>query len=379
MKILILKNSLGPRYGGPAEDLENFLISDQITKLVVISHPLNRDSLRTSLYSEYSNGRLIRQIARRRFLPTKIGLIFDPLIFRLSRDFDYIIGFNVFTLFSSLAFQKSWKLRTLVSWSVDFTPPANRLRNVIEASLWFLVSRSLKLRIENSHAAEEARREFFHSLYSVPSQIIPIGISERDLIDSDFIHLKKRGSILFLGSINYRTGALKAFKALEELHERTGIEFVANFVGTGPDLDNLRNAVRNSKISKKIKIHGFLPEGPELQSLIFESSIALAPFENLTDSFTEFADPQKLKRYMGAACAVLMSDVPKVSASYASNKCALVIPDTASIAYWAEQIKILLSEDDARCDLQERARAFALENLNSALIRRAFDYITVSK
>ena len=56
--------------------------------------------------------------------------------------------------------------------------------------------------------------------------------------------------------------------------------------------------------------HGFLPSHRDVEALLAQCSVGVAPYVPSPDSFSNFADASKLKSYLAAGLPIVMTDVP---------------------------------------------------------------------
>jgi glycosyltransferase involved in cell wall biosynthesis len=61
--------------------------------------------------------------------------------------------------------------------------------------------------------------------------------------------------------------------------------------------------------------------------LLKTASIGLAPYKDLPDSFSIYADPSKIKNYAQFGIPFVMTNVPKVSSEFRSHKIGVVVDD----------------------------------------------------
>ncbi|MFT3853909.1 MAG: glycosyltransferase [Ilumatobacteraceae bacterium] len=94
-----------------------------------------------------------------------------------------------------------------------------------------------------------------------------------------------------------------------------------------------------------VTFHGFLTDFADVQRVLADACVAVAPYEVSDDSFTRFADPGKLKAYLAAGLPILLTDVPPNAAELAEAGAAELLgpsPDD-----FARAISAML-DDEAR-------------------------------
>jgi glycosyltransferase involved in cell wall biosynthesis len=375
MNILILKNSLGRGFGGPAEDLENFLLLDAQNTVVTVSHPLNKQSEQISELWFYDQGRLIRRITITRKKFSVISFLWDfyytrRLLKNVKLEFDYVFAFNLLTTAQVLS-KRICESPVLISWYVDFVP--FKTRGFFKYPLIILnlfVSKKISARIENNSKAAQERAKFDSNKSIFKSYIVPIGVPKKSFCERTSA-LSRPAKMVFLGTLNSRNGIDKLLDILIELG-KMDFSFKLDVIGTGEMFNKLNQHVVDFDLSQKVKIHGYLPDGPEIDNLLFNASVGLAPYSNEVDGFTQFADPLKIKRYMAAGLAVIMSDVPATSALMTQFGGAVCLPSSASASNWAREICRILSDEAELKIRQSQASDYSVNFQNEIILDQLF-------
>jgi glycosyltransferase involved in cell wall biosynthesis len=373
-EFVLVKHSLGKQYVGPAEDLERYLLELKVKKLTVISHPLNAASDKFTEIRIFENGDLAQCSKRSRLLPRMIGQIFDSLFTPLPQDGSIVFCFNAYAAFITKPLIRKPGF-ILGTWSVDYTPDSQgidftrSLYNAIQRH----ISKRIDFRIENSEAALIARNVAAVTSQDCRHLVVPIGIWTEDYVETSTIKKRSGKQLIFLGSLNERTGSDLLIETLLELTYRN-LDFTAHVIGKGPAYDRLMQLVDDEHKANQIFIHGFLPEGPTLRELLFSSSIALAPFSNGKANFTQFADPQKIKRYLAAGLYVLSTEVPPIASVLEANGVGEIINSQHPAKVWADKIELILSSRTLS-QVCERATDFALDFENTSLFAHAINFV----
>jgi glycosyltransferase involved in cell wall biosynthesis len=162
----------------------------------------------------------------------------------------------------------------------------------------------------------------------------------------------ERGRIVYLGHLVPRQGVTLLVEALVLLARRT--EVSADIIGRGPLEDELRRRVEREGLADRVRFHGFVADHREVERLLADASIALAPYATDPDSFSRFADPGKLKAYLAAGLPILLTEVPPNAHDLAERGGAELIEYSVE-ALAASVERLLASPDEWR-----RRRAAAL-------------------
>ena len=113
--------------------------------------------------------------------------------------------------------------------------------------------------------------------------------------------------VVFLGHLVERQGVSTLLAALAALRER-GVEVSADVVGRGPLEQALRAEAAEFGLDGSVTFHGFVPRHEDVERILAAASVGLAPYE--AGSFTQYADPGKLKSYLAAGLPIVTTEVP---------------------------------------------------------------------
>lgn len=164
-------------------------------------------------------------------------------------------------------------------------------------------------RVELSEAAMDGRLDAYGLTRSdCPAEIIPMGTWNSESPKASDANLANP-RIVFLGHLVERMGVRLLVETLTELRSR-GCNFRADIVGGGPLLNDLRRWCSDAGLDDIVAIHGFVANFADVARLLSEAVVAVAPYEVDEHSFTRFADPGKLKAYLGAGLPIVLTDVP---------------------------------------------------------------------
>jgi glycosyltransferase involved in cell wall biosynthesis len=135
-----------------------------------------------------------------------------------------------------------------------------------------------------------------------------------------------RRRVVFLGHLVERQGVDTLLTALS-LAGDVG----ADVIGTGPLEARLRKQAADARID--VNFHGYVADHREVERLLSEAAVAVAPYRQSHETFTRYADPGKLKAYVAAGLPVVLTPVPPNAQELAAEAGAeLVADDPAAIA-----------------------------------------------
>jgi glycosyltransferase involved in cell wall biosynthesis len=145
-------------------------------------------------------------------------------------------------------------------------------------------------------------------------------------------------------------------EAAAELAGR-GVPVQVDIAGRGPLEGELRARAARRGVADRVHFHGFIADHRQLEALLAEAAIALAPYSTRVESFTRFADPSKLKSYLAAGLPILLTNVPPNAGELEREGGAEILADDP--AAFAAAIERLLADPVAWAARREAALGYA--------------------
>jgi glycosyltransferase involved in cell wall biosynthesis len=279
---------------GPAQALRDYLVS-RGHDVVTIFHPLTPEQGATHRVTTYADGAPAGERAVKLPLRPPASFVLDPFVPLLPPKVDVWFGFNPLACARGLAA----RARRVVLWSVDFVPDrfgretlATRIYDRVDR----LCCRRADARVELSEAARVGRNARHGLPADAPAHIVPMGAWVDRVPTTEPEGFERRRAV-FLGHLVARQGVQTFLDAAALLDDVEG-----DVIGTGPLEHELRD-----RAPKGVRFHGYVKDHREVERLLSEASVAVAPYEQ---SFTQFADPGKLKAYVAAGLPIVLTDVP---------------------------------------------------------------------
>jgi glycosyltransferase involved in cell wall biosynthesis len=342
----------GLRADGPAQALRDYLV-ERGGDVVTIAHPLVRDEGGAHVITTYRGGRRVRERRVRTPLRPPASYAADGFVpLRLPRARAWF-GFNPLACARALAARKLGRARTVVLWSVDFTPdrfgagrPATRLYDRVDR----FCSLHADARIELSEAARDARNRR-HGLAGAeaPTYVVPMG-SWLDRVPTAPSDGYERRRVVFLGNLVRGKGVELLLDALALTPDVS-----ADIVGGGELEDGVRR--RAGALGDRVRVHGAIPDHRDVERLLASASVAVAPYSPDDATYTPYADPGKLKAYVAAGLPTVLTDVPPNARELEAEAGAQLISyDAAALA---AAIGAVLTAPDSWRARHEAALAYA--------------------
>lgn len=351
--IAIAANGFGD---GPAQALRDYLVG-QGESVLTVFHPLTPEQGNRHTITIYAAGQQRRERSVTLPLKPPLSFVIDPFVPLITPRVDAWFGFNPLACARGLVARRLGRARLVVLWSVDFVPDrfgAGTTATRIYDRLDRLCCLRADARVELSAAARRGRNER-HGLSpdETPAHIVPMGAwLDRITTTSEDGFRSRR--IVFLGHLVPRQGVELLLEALALLRNR-GEHVDATVIGTGPTEQALRDRAR--ALGVDISFTGFVEDHREVERLLAEGSLAVAPYRPTADSFTRYADPGKLKAYLAAGLPVVLTDVPPNARDLAREAGAELVPYDANAL--ADALARGLVDESAWRQRRQRAMTYA--------------------
>ena len=330
---------------GPAQALVDFLRMSDLDVIEFLQHPLVAEGPGEHIQTVIVKNKIQKVKVRRRPNRPPITYVFDFLTPLYLRRSDVWVSFNALATFQGLILRKMRRTRFVIHWSVDFVPRrfSNSLINWFYETVDKNCCERADLRVELSNAAMQNRNQHYCLPEKSFSQtlIVPMGFwnEKVPVCKEDSWDAKK---IVFLGHLVDRMGLDELLKACKVLRRRE-VSFHLDIIGGGPLSTWLHDQIKFDSLEDCVSLKGFVADHATLASLLAESSIGVAPYAPDLDSFTRFADPGKLKDYLGAGLPILLTDVPPNAADLAANGGAEIVQHDADAI--ADAIQLLFENE----------------------------------
>jgi glycosyltransferase involved in cell wall biosynthesis len=311
----------------PVGPLTEHLLDRGVPRLTVVIHPLNTDGDPHHEIRHYERGELRRR--RQLRLPTRppytypLDLLVPPVVGRV----DGWLAFNNLAAARGIAARRLGRAGRVLYWAIDFVPDrfgASPLSRAYDALDRF-ACRHADARIDLSQPALEGREARLGlGPGDAPGAVLPIGawVDRVPVADESAAARRK---LVFSGHLVERQGVGMLLEALAELRRR-GVAFEAAIGGRGPLEAQLREQADRLGLNGSVQFTGFFEDHRDVDRLLASSSIAVAPYDPSDGTFSQYADPGKLKSYLAAGLPIVMTGVPPNAGMLADRGAATVVP-----------------------------------------------------
>lgn len=360
---------------GPGSRLEDYLVP-KIKNLTYIGHPFYFSQDKRSFYKVYKDGKLI--IDKKSFKmkgPEFLFWIRDVVItyiwfFRIKHKIDYCFAFDSLLTNVIYPFRFFNRIHTLIFYTIDFVP--FRFPNKLLNDFYHYLEKSAVQKSDfvwnlSSRMVEAREKEGYDKKYRKKQITVPIGTD---------IHRKPlpfnkidRYKIVYLGSIGKQHGVLFLIEAMAEVVKKLPKAHLL-LIGGGPHITLAEKLIKDLKLSKQVKLTGFVEKFSEVQDYMNDAAIAVAPYLDNEKSFTRFTDPGKPKDYLSGGLPVIITKVPEVAYEIDKKKCGIAIDYDKK--QFVNAVTTLLKDTEKLKQYKENAYNFAQGYTWDKVFDRAF-------
>ncbi len=361
--------------GGPPQEVRDFLLP-KVERVCYIEHPFPSASDRRSSLSIYENGILEKKIFTPQISGPEIFFYFIDFfitlyfLIKVWRRFDLCVALDNLNTVSVMPFRKLGIIKKLVFYTIDYTP--SRFKNKILNFLYHFADRIACYHADKIWVVSErmitARKENgIDSKKTANSIILPMGanLSRVKILPFEKIN---RHDIIFVGFLMEKQGVQLVLKLLPKIISKiSDSRFI--IIGEGEYKQKLVALTRKLKISKYVRFKGFIKDFKIVVKLLCKSAIGVAPYRPVSDNYTFYADPGKIKLYLGCGLPVVVTDVPKIARVIKSKKAGLITEyDKKSMA---ESLYKLLKNDKLYKEYRKNAIQLSKKYDTNTLIAAA--------
>lgn len=349
---------------GPALELEEYL-KDKVKTLFFIGHPFSYRKETNSFYRFYKKGKLQKEYKAIDWKLPMPFFYFRDAFYTLwwtmsgKHKFDLFVGSDNLLSFLGLILKKIGKVKKVILYTIDYMP--QRFENPILNYLYhFFDKHCLKhcnIVWNVSDRIEKARREYkgIGGKGHGRQIVVRLGIWYKRIPKLPFSE-KRRFQIVFLGHLLEKQGLQLVIKALPEvIKEIPKARLVV--VGTGPYEERLKGLARKLRVGGNVNFLGYVENHKDVEKILSESVLAVAPYKPEKGSFTYYADPGKIKNYLAAGLPVVLTDIPKIAGEIEEKKCAMICK--YSISDVSKCIIRFLSNEEMIKNYSKNARNYA--------------------
>lgn len=304
----------------PDDDLVLYLNKLKQPNVLHIFHSFNECQDRCSFGIWYKEGVVYRKFKSSDFRSVPEGLIYlKELLFTVSTvlkskiTWDLFIGMDGLCSMFGILLRRINRVRKIVYWAVDFVP-VGRFDNKIKNFFYKLINkfsyRYAEERWDLSPRMAQVRKIYFKINESEEEmvKVVPYGMWLARIKRYPYKNCQKK-TIVFMGHLIEKQGVQLVIKAIPYIVKHVP-DFKFKIIGEGEYASELVKLAKQIQVDKFCSFLGKIKDNVKMEKEISKSCIALAPYIKKLDKWTYYADPGKVKTYLGCGVPVLLTNIP---------------------------------------------------------------------
>lgn len=237
--------------------------------------------------------------------------------------FDYFFSVNALTAWLGIILKKIGVVNETIYWIWDYYPTQGYSLEVkiMRSLYWYFDKFGAQ---ESTHTfflsakLQEIRKEFGLFTENKFHPIIPIGTN----VKSIKLIKKSTPTIGYLGVIKQSQGLDLLVDTLPKIL-KIFPNFKIEIVGSGPYEDKLKKGLKYYQ--KIVKFYGYIESLEAITEIMKKWSIGIATYTPTTNNPAYFADPSKIKTYLGVGVPVICTNVTPFSNEIIKGKAGFVV------------------------------------------------------
>lgn len=363
----------------PDDDLVLYLTSKK-KNVTHITHSFPEAKDRKSFIKIYEDGELKSVKETFDFIKYPLAIIYLKETFYTfywaitsKKNFDTYIAMDGLCALWGVFLRNLGFCKKVVYWVVDFVP-TNRFKNPVADFIYKRVNSFSYLTSDEvwdlSPRMAEAREKFWGISKSAYKKllVVPYGVWTNRIKTVSYAECEKN-SIVFMGHLLEKQGVQEIIKVLPTLL-KSNPELNFYIIGKGSYREIL---ISQAKALRVFDHCYFLDDfgndkDAELENFIAKCCMALAPYVKSLDSWTYYADPGKIKKYIACGVPVVMTAISWNAEEISSKRCGVLVEDDFSNL--VEKITSAMQPEEntnMRLNCLEYSKTFNYEKIFSSL------------
>jgi len=321
---------------GPTEALVDY-INNRFKNNLVILHPLHYCSDRRTKILKKENKKDIKieftNPANNGFIITcfrdAIITLYTCLKIKNNSNNITFIGVDPLNCFVGLILKFFGKIDKVIFYSIDWTPL--RFENFLLNKLYHLIDRICAKKSDLNWNLSDKINDIRIKITSNSKKniLVPVGAKIVNIFETARFKKKKLNNVVLLGALAPSKGCDLVINSWKKII----IDYPTaklHIIGKTPNIP-IENGIkyepyenRFKKIGKSIKLYG-VKNRLEVINILKKMDLGLAVYKPAKNNLSNWADPSRIKDYLGSALPVITTRVAKISEEIKKNKCGIVI------------------------------------------------------
>lgn len=358
----------------PDDDLTSYLNQQGYAKVLHICHSFIDAPDRKSYYRYYENGNLKREHSSFDFHGWPEPLLYLKELFYTwwwvvsSRTrWDTYIGMDGLCVLFGNILRAIGSVKKTIFWAIDFVPEA-RFGSALKNWIYHTINTHGYTQSDEMWDLSPRMAEARHKYLNFPEskykmrRLVPYG-SWTDRIQRYRWEDCKQHQLVFMGILLEKQGVQLVLNAVPSMVKKLP-DFHFVIIGGGPYRKELEELVKKLKIEKYCTFTGKIPDHQDLEKVIAQSAVAVAPYIAKLDTWTYYADPGKVKTYLACGVPVVLTDLPWNAQDIQKAKAGIIVEeDSFAIATAVISLMTSPKADTFRENAARFAQSYSYEHM----------------
>jgi len=330
-KIILFAHNSGGE-GNYDDELFSYLLRNPTKSLTKVSFPFGDQSVKSIRLILSQEGKIIHKFES--FIkfsnPAIISFIKDVIMglyygVKLGRKTDIFIGMDNLLVLVGIILKKIGIVKSVYYVVIDYTPV--RYQNKILNKIYYLLDKFALYNSDmtiglNNIMVEQRIKDHNLNKDKINYRVAPFGNYSLEREVSDYKNNKN--NIVYFGGIMKSKGSELFVPIIKALRQKGYKDLRFHIIGGG-DVDWLKKEIRKSKIEQFVTVYGRIEETKDIDNILLSSGIAIAPYyPEDKNNFSYFADPGKVKVYLGCGLPIVITDVPPIAKEIQKYKAGII-------------------------------------------------------
>lgn len=350
---------------GPPQALRDYLIQKKAARVVYVGLPFYEQKEEKLVV--YEQGKKVSEKVKRHIVSDGIFsyvrdfFLVIARLWRIQPRVETAVCADPLTALSALFLRRFNLVKHVVLYTMDFTPV--RFDNAFLNYVFHKVERYCVTRADHvwnvSPRMAKGREEFLGiSSKKYPQVHVPVGIWNDKIKKVPYGKIK-RHTILFIGHLIEKQGLQLIINAIPKILENIpDVKLVV--IGGGEYGKTLKKLAKEKEVSSRVTFFGWVADRDEVYRLMSSCAVAVAtykPEQKKLRNFSYYADPGKIKNYLGAGIPVVLTDISYNAREIDKRKCGILVEYDVHAA--TQALMKLLSDDQLYKKYRKNALLYA--------------------
>lgn len=270
--------------------------------------------------------------------------------------FDTMIAAGNLNAFAGLALRRMGRVRRLIYYAIDFSE--RRFERASVEWAYRRIDESVLRGADSTwhvsdamRGAREARFPRAFCPHGSLHLVVPIGVHASRMREAASMVRDAGCRVVYLGNILCHHGLEVVIEAVARLRT-THPDICLDIYGDGPDRALYEAQVVALGLRSVVTFHGYVADDRRLEVELGRGGVAVAMYSPRDSDFSRYADPGKIKLYLGAGLPIVMTNVPPISRNL-DGKCAMIIEYSADAC--TKAIRELFDDEDKYTRMRQYA------------------------